>query len=221
MKSLLVALFASISFCLPVFADPEIEEWNTHHSMGCMLLKDCTEDIEQIKTIEDIEALYPGLVYPDTVRSEIAALLEAVDAVGSKIYIADQKYFPKLHRGVYHTISNDFFLNYDFMHRPNTLLAVMRHEAFHAVQDCMAGTIENPLIAIVHPEEAVPYYYRKMAEHMYPPEVVPWEAEALWAGHTEGITIKGLKSCAAGTMWEDNKPTPMTEEWLRENGYIE
>ena len=141
----------------------------------------------------------------------VTDLLEAIDGVGSKVYIADQKYFPKLHRGVYHTISNDFFLNYDFMHRPNTLLAVMRHEAFHAVQDCMAGTIENPLIAIVHPEEDVPQFYRDMAEHMYPAEVVPWEAEALWAGHTEGITIRGLKSCAAGTMWEDNEPTPMTE----------
>jgi hypothetical protein len=193
MKSFLVALFASISFCLPALADPKIEKWNSLHAMGCMLLKDCTENIEQVKTVEDIEDIYPGMIYPETIKSELQDLLKAIDAVGSKVYIADQKYFPKLHRGVYHTISNDFFLNYDFMHRPNTLMTVMRHEAFH----------------------------RNMAEHMYPSEVVPWEAEALWAGHTEGITIRGLKSCAAGTMWIDNKPTPMTEEWLKENGYIE
>ena len=70
MKSFLVALFASISFCLPALADPKIEKWNSYHSMGCMLLKECTENVEQIRTIEDIEDIYPGLVYPDTVRSE-------------------------------------------------------------------------------------------------------------------------------------------------------
>jgi hypothetical protein len=38
------------------------------------------------------------------------------------------------------------------------------------------------------------------------------------------MTMKALRSCAEGTMWDpDNggyEPTPMTREWLEENGYI-
>ena len=41
-----------------------------------------------------------------------------------------------------------------------------------------------------------------------------------WAGHTEGMTAAALKSCAAGTMWTDYDPTPMTREWLVEKGYL-
>ena len=34
------------------------------------------------------------------------------------------------------------------------------------------------------------------------------------------MTAAALKSCAAGTMWTDYDPTPMTREWLVENGYL-
>ena len=56
--------------------------------------------------------------------------------------------------------------------------------------------------------------------YMSQPKAIPWEKEAYWAAHTEGMTAAALKSCAAGTMWTDYEPTPMTGEWLRENGYI-
>ena len=34
------------------------------------------------------------------------------------------------------------------------------------------------------------------------------------------MTLKALESCAAGTMWIDYEPTPMTREWLEENNFI-
>ena len=40
--------------------------------------------------------------------------------------------------------------------------------------------------------------------------LIPWEKEAYWAGHTEGMTQAALESCARGTMWTDYEPTPMT-----------
>ena len=52
------------------------------------------------------------------------------------------------------------------------------------------------------------------------PHAIPWEKEAYWAGHTEGMTAAALESCAAGTMWTDYEPTPMTREWLVEKGFI-
>jgi hypothetical protein len=35
---------------------------------------------------------------------------------------------------------------------------------------------------------------------------LPWEREAMWAGHTEGMTQKALQACAAGEMWKVYKP---------------
>ena len=84
----------------------------------------------------------------------------------------------------------------------------------------MAGTIENNMIAIIKPEEEVPMIWRVMAERTYPANAVPWEAEAQWAGRTEGMTQNALDACAMGKMWEEYDPTPMTKEWLIENNYI-
>ena len=106
------------------------------------------------------------------------------------------------------------------MRRPGVLMSVMRHEGWHAAQDCMAGSIKNSMIAIIKPEEDVPMMYREMAERTYPPHAVPWEAEASWAGRTESMTMEALESCARGTMWTDYEPTPLTKKWLEEEGFI-
>jgi len=106
------------------------------------------------------------------------------------------------------------------MNDPSVLMQVMRHEGWHAAQDCMAGTIDNSFIAIIKPEEEVPMLWRVMAERTYPESAVPWEAEAQWAGRTEGMTMQALEACANGNMWEVYPPTPMTGEWLQKNGYL-
>ncbi len=49
---------------------------------------------------------------------------------------------------------------------------------------------------------------------------MPWEAEASWAGREEGMTAQALEACATGKMWEIYDPTPLTEQWLKENGYL-
>ena len=99
-------------------------------------------------------------------------------------------------------------------------MSVVRHEGWHAAQDCMAGTIENNMIAIIKPEEDVPEIWQEMVRRTYPPHAQPWEKEATWAGKTEGMTQKALESCARGTMWTDYEPTPLTKQWLKENGFI-
>ena len=48
------------------------------------------------------------------------------------------------------------------------------------------SSIKNSLIAIIHNEEDVPLLWRTLAERTYPASAVPWEAEAGWAGRTEG-----------------------------------
>ena len=95
-------------------------------------------------------------------------------------------------------------------------------KGWHAAQDCMAGTINNSMIAIILDEEKVPQIWQNIATKTYAatPSAIPWEKEAFWAGKTENMTMNALKACANGNMWEVYTPTPMTGEWLEKNGFI-
>jgi len=190
-------------------------------AMGCMLLRECTDGVEEVHSLLDISSQYDDPERYTPVAQEFNTMLMTLNQIGIKVFLADEKYFPSLHRGVYHTVSNNFYLNRTYMDEPHVLMMVMRHEGWHAAQDCMAGSIDNSLVAIIMPEEEVPILWRTLAERTYPEHAVPWEAEAGWAGRTENMTMKALQSCAAGTMWTDYEPTPLTYKWLRENNYVD
>tara|TARA_B100002019_G_C21177791_1_gene552059 strand:+ start:123 stop:797 length:675 start_codon:yes stop_codon:yes gene_type:complete len=205
---------------VPVYAQDKITKgYHTMDAMGCMLLKECTDGVERIYSSGDLRAEYPDSDW-DIVAEEFDRIMVAFSQIGVDVHLADSKYFPVGHRGVYHTVSNHFYLNKAFMHRPGVLMSVVRHEGWHAAQDCMAGTIKNNMIAIIRNEEDVPMIWKEMVKRTYPAHAQPWEAEATWAGKTANMTQEALESCARGTMWTDYDPTPMTSEWLRENGYI-
>ena len=204
----------------PVQAKEKITKgYHTMDAMGCMILRECTDGVYKVESIASIATEYPDSNF-DFIANEFNGMLVSLNQVGVNVFLADEKYFPVNHRGVYHTVSNNFFLNRRYMDDPGTLMSVMRHEGWYAAQDCMAGSIKNSMIAIIKPEEEVPVLWKVMVDRTYPPHSRPWEAEATWAGKTEGMTQKALESCARGTMWEDYEPTPMTREWLVENGYI-
>jgi len=215
-----------ISSCLfgmsPVLANEDKLQngYYSADSMGCMLLRECTDGVEKVTSLLDISSQYPntGDFYP--IATEFNNMLVSLNRVGVNVFLADEKYFPVGHRGVYHTVSNNFFLNKTFMKRPGVLMSVMRHEGWHAAQDCMAGTIDNSMIAIILSEETVPSLWREIVEKTYPESAWPWEAEATWAGKTEGMTANALNACASGKMWEEYEPTPLTRKWLKKNGYI-
>lgn len=220
-KAMLATLMAVVGLSTSVQANESKlrDGYYTMDAMGCMILMECTDGVTEINNMLDIANVYPNSNFIP-VTTEFNHMLTHLSDVGVKVFLADQKYFPPGHRGVYHTVSNNFYLNKAFMHRPNVLMTVMRHEGWHAAQDCMAGTIKNSLIAIIKPEEDVPQVWRDIVEKTYPKSAVPWEAEAKWAGMTQGMTAKALAACASGNMWEVYKPTPLTEKWLRENKYI-
>ena len=227
MKKMIATLAAAAAVALPALFVPSQADdskltkgYHTMDAMGCMLLRECTDGVKQIHNLLDVSSEYPNTDEFTFVADEFNRMLVALDRVGVKVFLAPSKYFPKSHRGVYHTVSNNFFLNEEYMGRPGTLMQVMRHEGWHAAQDCMAGSIENSMIAIIKPEDEVPMIWRVMAERTYPEHAVPWEAEAGWAGRTEKMTMEALESCARGTMWTDYEPTPMTREWLVENGHL-
>ena len=193
MKKLMMALAAAL-IAAPVLADPiKDDEFFTPHAQGCMLLQECTDHVQELKTVSDLNK-HEELADIDysIVADEFNSLVRSLNAVGAKVFLADMRYFPVGHRGVYHTVGNNFFLNVAHMHRPGTMMSVMRHEGWHAAQDCMAGTIKNSMMAIIHPEEDVPGLWREMVERTYANHAVPWEAEAFWAGHTKGMTKLSL-----------------------------
>ena len=202
--------------------DTKLKEkhYYTLEATGCMILRECTEGVVEIKNHKDLGIYYKKFPMMVNDAKEFDALVAASNKVGVKVYLAPERYFPPGHRGVYHTVSNNFYLNATLVKRYSTLMSVMRHEGWHAAQDCMAGSIKNSMIAIIMPEEDVPQLWRDITEKTYPASAVPWEAEATWAGKTEGMTMKALKACADGNMWTVFEPTPLTRKWLEEEGYI-
>tara|TARA_B100001964_G_C14126659_1_gene550881 strand:- start:169 stop:843 length:675 start_codon:yes stop_codon:yes gene_type:complete len=202
-------------------ADPRVKGWNTHDSMGCMMMRECVENVIPITSIKDIENRYPNSDYT-VVADHFDELISTLDLLGVKVFLGHKKYFVSSNRGVYYTVGNNFFLNSLYMSDPSTLISVMKHEGWHAAQDCMAGTIDNSMIAIIHNEEDVPWFWRNIATRTYPKSSLPWEQEALWAGNEkEKMTLTALKSCASKIpMWETYPPTPLTREFLEKKGYI-
>ena len=219
MKKLFLALLLAAA---PALAgeDKITKGYNSMDAMGCMLVRECKNDVEEVHSLLDISSQYDNTEEFTSVAHEFNMMLMSMNQVGIKVFLADQRYFPIMHRGVYHTVSNNVYLNRRYMNEPHILMQLMRHEGWHAAQDCMAGTINNSMIAIIKPEEDVPMIWRVMAERTYPASAVPWEAEAQWAGRTAGMTQEALQACAAGEMWKVYEPTPMTREWLVENNYI-
>ncbi len=214
-------LFTVAPIAVDANEDKLTKGYYTFDAMGCMLLRECTEGVKEVHSLLDISSQYEEPEKFTHVSREFNNMLTSLHTVGVKVFLADEKYFPVGHRGVYHTVSNNFYLNRRFMHRPHVLMSVMRHEGWHAAQDCMAGTIDNSLIAIIMDEEKVPMIWQEIASDTYKsmPHAIPWEKEATWAGKTEGMTEAALASCARGKMWYDYKPTPLTRQWLEENGY--
>ena len=221
MHKTIFSILAAVAMATPALADNSkiTKGYHSMDAMGCMLLRECTDGVDKVESIATIADNYPDTDY-NIVADEFNAMLVALEQVGVGVFLADSKYFPHSHRGVYHTVSNNFFLNRKYMDSTNYLMQVMRHEGWHAAQDCMAGSIKNSMIAIIKPEEEVPMIWRVMAERTYPANAVPWEAEAGWAGRTEKMTMEALQSCARGTMWTDYDPTPLTRKWLIENGHL-
>jgi hypothetical protein len=234
MKQKLISLLAFVGLCSPlavftdlyrpssVLADPiETSDYKSLHSLGCLILRECTDDVVKIKTLGDIKAAIPGADY-DWYEDEIADLLHAMEKIGIDVFIADEKYFPPNHRGVYTPNGNTMFLNREWMIEPHYLLRVMRHEGWHAAQDCMAGTINNNHVAVILHDGQVPNFWVETATNTYPSNVVPWESEAMYAATQNNMTTLALNACASQDrdMWEVFEPTPMTREWLVNEGWI-
>lgn len=220
MKKLFLGLLAAFTVSPVMAQDPLITKWKTHHSMGCMLVRDCEDGIVKITQTSELTTIL-GSNYSDY-QEEIDGIISELEKMGVDVYLAPDRYFVRNVAGSYYTVGNDFFLNDSYSRDPQQLIKTLRHEAWHAAQDAMAGTIDNSLIAIIRSEEDVPREFALLAEISYSPSARPWEAEAKWAGSTPGMTLEVLKIIneTNGRPWEAIDPTPLTREYLVKEGYI-
>ena len=215
MKRFLASIFASAAIATPVFAQDKVKTWRSFDSVGCMMLRECTEGVRRVNSWKDLGPEY------EIAAAELDEIIQAMDKVGAAVYIADEKYFALRMRGVYDVRGNNMFINEFYIDQPAKIIQVIRHEGWHAAQDCMAGTLDNTFTALIHPEKAVPDWIRRGAERTYPTNVLPFEAEAMWAMYVENKTVEALKVCGSSKkMWEHYTPTPLTGEWLQKKGFM-
>ena len=220
MNKVFLALLLSSTMIAPALADPAVKGWKTNDSLGCMMMRECQDDVIQINLVADLEIAIPQANF-DPVREETQGLITELNKMGVMVFLADEKYFPRGHAGVYYTVSNNFFLNRSYADDPITMIRTLRHEAWHAAQDAMAGTIDNNSIAIIRNEEDVPREYVLATNIAYAsqPNAIPWEKEAKWAGGTPNMTLDVLRviNGTNNRPWTVIEPTPLTRLWLERN----
>ena len=69
-------------------------------AMGCMLLRECTKDVEEVYSLLDISSQYPNTEEYTPVAQEFNNMLMSLNQIGVKVFLADERYFPAMHRGV-------------------------------------------------------------------------------------------------------------------------
>ena len=223
-RFLLCVLALGLSACTPPLApaakaaEPNIQNWKTPNSMGCMMVRACKDKTERITSWKDLGSGYEKYAY------ELSTIFDASNKIGIKVYLAADKYFTPQTRGLYNVKGNNLFINRKYLDDNQMVVEVIRHEGWHAVQDCMAGSVNNNMTAIVWPQEKIPGWVREGAKNDYAhaPVSIPYEAEARWAAHSNYETADGLKTCADPTIkiWERYPPIRSTSEWLLKNGYL-
>ena len=55
MKKIIATLVAAAAVALPAHSDPiKEDEYFTPHAQGCMLLQECTDHVQELKTVSDL-----------------------------------------------------------------------------------------------------------------------------------------------------------------------
>ena len=55
MKKIIMSLLTAAAMSAPALADPINEdEYFTPHAQGCMLLQECTDHVQELKTVSDL-----------------------------------------------------------------------------------------------------------------------------------------------------------------------
>ena len=200
MKQFLTTFCASLALCVPAMAhhlpdestslaDHMESSFFSYDAMQCMKLGECTEGVYKLETSD-----YTG---------EVRDILFNLDQMEVKVYEAIPEYFVEQYRALYYPDKNVIFLNMGYVDNDETLTKILRHEAWHAAQDCMAGGMHNSDILSILDYKIIPSYVmdETFLRYGYDPTVISIEREVVWAMKVNGMTVKALEAC--------NSETPM------------
>ena len=192
-------------------ASAEESVFYTYEAMQCMKFRECTEGVRRLSS-EDYEG-------------EAKIIISNLDKMGVEVYNAIPQYFVDEYRAVYYSDKNTIFINERYTRKPERFLSMLRHEAWHAAQDCMAGGMHNSDILSILSHEIIPDEIIEETFSRYglnDPEVIRIEREAVWAMYKPNMTVKALQACNSDTpMWETYFPPKRTWRWLYWNGHLE
>ena len=111
MKKFLYALLATASIGMTSVAlaheDKITKGFKSYDAMGCMLLRECTDDVDEVFSLLDISSNYDNAESFTPVANEFNNMLMSLNQVGVGVYLADENISLTV-RGMYHTVSNAF-----------------------------------------------------------------------------------------------------------------
>ena len=229
MKKILSTLLVSISLCFPSLAHNISDESSfledhidspffSYDAMNCMRLGECTEGIYELSSDNKKDHFFSHYA-----NDEIKSILKNLNKMGVKVYEAIPEYFVNEYRAIYYSDKNIIFINMGYVDNDETLIKILRHEGWHAAQDCMAGSIVNSDLQSILHHSVIPDYIIEETFLLYghDPTVVHIEREALWAMKIEGMTIEALEACNSDIpMWEKYFPPKRTWIYLQLNEYL-
>ena len=195
----IILMISSVIIALPINTESMNDLIHSNsNTIQCMASGRCKDGIKEINDITDISSSSPDTDF-SMIADEVNKMLNTLKKIKVKVFLADEKYFPTRYRGIYNTSKNRFFLNSKYLHNPRSILFTMRHEGWHAAQDCKAG-INNSRLEIILNEKYIPQIYKDYVEEVYTgePDQIPFEKGAFWASVTKNVTIMALDACAHG-----------------------
>ena len=71
--------------------------YNSMDAMGCMLVRECTNDVNEVYSLLDVSSQYENPERYTPHAHEFNSMLLAMHQVGIKVYLADERYFPVMH----------------------------------------------------------------------------------------------------------------------------
>ena len=84
MRNIILSMVAAVSLGTPVLADPiKDDHYFSAHAMGCMLLQECTDHVQELKTVSDLNK-HEELADIDysIVADEFNSLVRSLNKVG-------------------------------------------------------------------------------------------------------------------------------------------
>ena len=196
MKKFILMVASSLMIALPINAESFNDIVNSQsYTLKCMIYRKCKDGVKPINDISDISNYYPDSNF-DIVTDEFNRMLASLKRIGVKVFLGDERYFPRLYRAVYSTKKNNIYLNEAYMGDPGGFIRTMRHEGWHVAQDCKVG-IKNKRMGVIISEKYIPKSYHDIVEEIYAdrPDEIWYEKGAYWAAHVLGMTEAALESC--------------------------